>query len=174
MVLNMFISLICWKFVDISASCVEYVPEPAELDDGMDEEFRKIFSQLSFRETSATQDNDNKDESAENAASTKKANSDLEEEEQDNPQKEKGVSNKKKKLQRQMQIAKLKQICSRPDVVEGKCGIEKQPFQLPDFFAATGIEKIRQRLGRVEEEIEMLQLKLNRIGEGIAFSGRFK
>ncbi|GJZ09093.1 splicing factor 3B subunit 2 isoform X2 [Tanacetum coccineum] len=26
----------------------------------------------------------------------------------------------------------------------GKRGIEKQPFQLPDFIAATGIEKIRQ------------------------------
>uniref|UniRef100_A0A7N2LRF0 Uncharacterized protein n=1 Tax=Quercus lobata TaxID=97700 RepID=A0A7N2LRF0_QUELO len=151
-------------------------------------------------------DNDNKDESAENAASTKKADSDSEEEEQDNPQKEKGVSNKKKKLQRWMQIAELKQICSGPDVVEehcacpkalvsetgvavtimetglnyhsillvqllmshywvfflrGKCGIEKQPFQLPDFFVATGIEKIRQRSGRVE----MLQLKLKYIGE---------
>ncbi|XP_030969839.1 splicing factor 3B subunit 2-like [Quercus lobata] len=96
---------------------VEYVLEPAELDDGMDEKFRKIFSQLSFRETTATQDNDNKDEPTENVASTKKADSNSEEEEQDNPQEEKGVSNKKK-LQRQMQIAKLKQICSRPDVVE--------------------------------------------------------
>uniref|UniRef100_A0A7N2LRF5 Uncharacterized protein n=1 Tax=Quercus lobata TaxID=97700 RepID=A0A7N2LRF5_QUELO len=28
------------------------------------------------------------------------------------------------------------------DVVEGKRGVEKQPFQLPDFIAATGIEKI--------------------------------
>ncbi|XP_022863785.1 splicing factor 3B subunit 2-like [Olea europaea var. sylvestris] len=79
-----------------------------------------------------------------------------------------------------MKIAELKQICSKPDVVEvwdatsadpkllvylksyrntvavprhwcqkrkflqGKRGIEKQPFQLPDFIAATGIEKIRQ------------------------------
>ncbi|XP_057790953.1 uncharacterized protein LOC131008069 [Salvia miltiorrhiza] len=29
---------------------------------------------------------------------------------------------------------------------QGKRGIEKQPFQLPDFIAATGIEKIRQVL----------------------------
>ena len=28
--------------------------------------------------------------------------------------------------------------------LQGKRGIEKQPFQLPDFIAATGIEKIRQ------------------------------
>jgi len=27
---------------------------------------------------------------------------------------------------------------------QGKRGIEKQAFQLPDFIAATGIEKIRQ------------------------------
>jgi len=27
---------------------------------------------------------------------------------------------------------------------QGKRGIEKPPFQLPDFIAATGIEKIRQ------------------------------
>ena len=30
--------------------------------------------------------------------------------------------------------------------LQGKRGIEKQPFQLPDFIAATGIEKIRQVL----------------------------
>ncbi len=29
-------------------------------------------------------------------------------------------------------------------ILQGKRGIEKQPFQLPDFIAATGIEKIRQ------------------------------
>lgn len=27
--------------------------------------------------------------------------------------------------------------------MQGKRGIEKQPFHLPDFIAATGIEKIR-------------------------------
>ncbi|KAK2661421.1 hypothetical protein Ddye_007954 [Dipteronia dyeriana] len=31
----------------------------------------------------------------------------------------------------------------------GKSGIEKQPFQLPDFIVATGIEKIRQAAGGV-------------------------
>ncbi|KAG5561902.1 hypothetical protein RHGRI_004821 [Rhododendron griersonianum] len=107
------------------------------------------------------------------AASKKKVDSDSEEEEQDAQQKDKGVSNKKKKLQRRMKIAELKQISTKPDVVEvwdatasdpkllvflrsyrntvpvprhwcqkrkflhGKRGIEKQPFQLPDFIAAT-------------------------------------
>lgn len=45
-----------------------------------------------------SQDNDKKDESSENAATTKKADSDSEEEENDNDQKEKGISNKKKKV----------------------------------------------------------------------------
>ncbi|KAI8001703.1 Splicing factor 3B subunit 2 [Camellia lanceoleosa] len=31
-------------------------------------------------------------------------------------------------------------------ILQGKRGIEKQPFQLPDFIAAIGIEKIRQVL----------------------------
>ena len=36
------------------------------------------------------------------------------------------------------------------------------------------VSYVLQRSGRVEEEIEMLQLKLKHIGEGIAFNGRFK
>ncbi|XWS12686.1 hypothetical protein CRYUN_Cryun37aG0111600 [Craigia yunnanensis] len=166
---------------------VEYVPERAELDDGIDEEFRKVFEKFSFWEAAGSEETDKKDESAQDADS-KKDDSNSEEEEHDNQQKEKGVSNKKKKLQKRMKIAELKQISSRPDVVDcrvmfifqvwdatsadpkllvflkayrntvpvprhwcqkrkylqGKRGIEKQPFQLPDFIAATGIEKIRQ------------------------------
>lgn len=97
---------------------VEYVPEKAELDDSLPEEFRKVFEKFSFSETAASEETDKKDEIAANAASNKKADSDSEEEEEDNQQKEKGISNKKKKLQRRMKIAELKQICSRPDVVE--------------------------------------------------------
>lgn len=98
---------------------IEYVPEKAELDEGMDEEFRKIFEKFSFSDVTGSEDTDKKDEAAENAAANKKADSDSDEEENDDDQKEKGgVSNKKKKLQRRMKIAELKQICSRPDVVE--------------------------------------------------------
>ncbi|XP_062021599.1 uncharacterized protein LOC133738160 isoform X6 [Rosa rugosa] len=32
-----------------------------------------------------------------------------------------------------------------PALLKGKHGIEKQPFQLPDFIAATGTKKIRQK-----------------------------
>lgn len=97
---------------------VEYVPEKAELDDN-DEEFRKIFEKFNFHDIAGLEENDKKDETAPAAALNKKADSDSEEEEQDAQQKEKGgLSNKKKKLQRRMKIAELKQICSRPDVVE--------------------------------------------------------
>ncbi|KAF7150985.1 hypothetical protein RHSIM_Rhsim02G0123600 [Rhododendron simsii] len=159
---------------------VEYVPEKAELYGDFDEEFRMVFEKFSFKGPVESEENEKKDETAASAASKKKADSDSEEEEQDAQQKDKGVSNKKKKLQRRMKIAELKQISTRPDVVEvwdatasdpkllvflksyrntvpvprhwcqkrkflqGKRGIEKQPFQLPDFIAATGIEKIRQ------------------------------
>ncbi|KAK1576701.1 hypothetical protein Q3G72_015843 [Acer saccharum] len=114
----------------------------------------------------------------------------------DNQQKEKGVvSNKKKKLQRRMTIGELKEICSRPEVVEvwdttatdpklqvflkayrntvpvpihwcqkakllqGKRGIEKQPFQIPDFIAATGVEKIRQAYIEKEDMSKKLRQK---------------
>ncbi|KAK4439914.1 Splicing factor 3B subunit [Sesamum alatum] len=177
---------------------VEYVPEKAELDGVLDEEFRKVFEKFNFMESAVTEDNDKKDDAAPDAAK-KKADSDSEEEEQDTHQKEKGVSNKKKKLQRRMKIAELKQICTRPDVVEvwdataadpkllvylksyrntvavprhwcqkrkflqGKRGIEKQPFQLPDFIAATGIEKIRQAYIEKEDSKKLKQKQRERM-----------
>ncbi|KAL6991028.1 hypothetical protein U1Q18_009151 [Sarracenia purpurea var. burkii] len=178
---------------------VEYVPEKAELDGDFDEEFRKVFEKFSFKDTLGSEENDKKDETAANAALKKKDDSDSEEEEQDVPQKEGGISNKKKKLQRRMKIAELKQICSRPDVVEvwdatasdpkllvylksyrntvpvprhwcqkrkflqGKRGIEKQPFQLPDFIAATGIEKIRQAYIEKEDSKKLKQKQRERM-----------
>lgn len=97
---------------------VEYVPERADLDD-LDDEFRKVFEKFNFIEVAGAEENDKKDEAELNAASKKKDVSDSDEEEQDAQQKEKGgISNKKKKLQRRMKIAELKQISSRPDVVE--------------------------------------------------------
>ncbi|PPS09551.1 hypothetical protein GOBAR_AA11096 [Gossypium barbadense] len=179
---------------------VEYVPEKAELDDGIDEEFRKVFEKFSFWEAAGSEETDKKDESPQDADAKKGADSDSGEEEQDNQQKEKGgLSNKKKKLQRRMKIAELKQICSRPDVVEvwdataadpkllvflkayrntvpvprhwsqkrkylqGKRGIEKQPFQLPDFIAATGIEKIRQAYIEKEDSKKLKQKQRERM-----------
>jgi len=89
------------------------------------------------------------------------------------------TSKKQKKMMKRLTIAELKQLVSKPEVVEawdvtasdprllvllkstrntipvprhwaqkrkflqGKRGVEKPPFQLPEFIAATGIEKIR-------------------------------
>ncbi|KAK2372195.1 splicing factor 3B subunit [Trifolium repens] len=180
---------------------IEYVPEKVDLYDGMDEEFRKIFEKFSFTDVAASEETDKKDEVEENAVTKKKAgsDSDSDDEENENDQKEKGVSNKKKKLQRRMKIAELKQVSSRPDVVEvwdataadpkllvflksyrntvpvprhwcqkrkflqGKRGIEKQPFQLPDFIAATGIEKIRQAYIEKEDGKKLKQKQRERM-----------
>ncbi|KAK4733206.1 hypothetical protein R3W88_007467 [Solanum pinnatisectum] len=177
---------------------VEYVPEKAVLDGELDEEFRKVFEKFSFTAATGSEENDKKDETAADAALKKKDDSDSEEE-QDAQPREKGISNKKKKLQRRMNIAELKQICTRPDVVEvwdataadpkllvylksyrntvpvprhwsqkrkflqGKRGIEKQPFQLPDFIAATGIEKIRQAYIEKEDSKKLKQKQRERM-----------
>ncbi|VFQ89519.1 unnamed protein product [Cuscuta campestris] len=178
---------------------VEYVPEKADLDGSLDEEFRRVFEKFTFSEPVPEED-EKKDEPATDAGSKKKADSDSDEEEQDTLQKEKGgISNKKKKLQRRMKIAELKQISFRPDVVEvwdatasdpkllvflksyrntvpvprhwcqkrkflqGKRGIEKTPFQLPDFIAATGIEKIRQSYNEKEEGKKLKQKQRERM-----------
>ncbi|KAJ4880934.1 proline-rich spliceosome-associated (PSP) family protein [Raphanus sativus] len=99
---------------------IEYVPEQPELEDGFSDEFKQIFEKFSFKETVASEDDANKDESEENKDVKKKVNSDSEadEDDQGNEQKEKGISNKQKKLERRMKIAELKQVSARPDVVE--------------------------------------------------------
>ncbi|URD90061.1 hypothetical protein MUK42_27055 [Musa troglodytarum] len=178
---------------------VEYVPEKADVEESFLEDFRSVLEKFSFQDAASAEDEGKKDEAAGNAAAKKRGDSDSEEEEQEAQQKEKGLSNKKKKLQRRMKIADLKQICSRPDVVEvwdataadpkllvflksyrntvpvprhwcqkrkflqGKRGIEKQPFQLPDFIAATGIEKIRQAYIEKEDSKKLKQKQRERM-----------
>ncbi|CAH9059888.1 unnamed protein product [Cuscuta europaea] len=116
-----------------------------------------------------------------------------------NKKKRVAYQTKRKKLQRRMKIAELKQISFKPDVVEvwdatasdpkllvflksyrntvpvprhwcqkrkflqGKRGIEKQPFQLPDFIAATGIEKIRQSYNEKEDNKKLKQKQRERM-----------
>uniref|UniRef100_A0A803LLD4 PSP proline-rich domain-containing protein n=1 Tax=Chenopodium quinoa TaxID=63459 RepID=A0A803LLD4_CHEQI len=178
---------------------VTYVPEKADLDDDLLDDFKRVFEKFSFKEPEGDEADEKKDEIDQDAAAKKKADSDSDEEDQDNQLKEKGISNKKKKLQRRMKIAELKQICRRPDVVEiwdatahdpkllvflksyrntvpvprhwcqkrkylqGKRGIEKQPFQLPDFIAATGIEKIRQAYIEKEDSKKLKQKQRERM-----------
>jgi splicing factor 3B subunit 2 len=47
--------------------------------------------------------------------------------------------------------------------LQGKRGIEKQPFQLPDFIAATGIEKIRQAYIEKEDSKKLKQKQRERM-----------
>ncbi|XP_020571881.1 splicing factor 3B subunit 2 [Phalaenopsis equestris] len=184
-----------WQ-IDVSVD-VEYVPEKVVVDDTLLDEFKSVFEKFSFRDSAAGENDEKKDELAANAEAKKK-DSDSEDE-PDTLLKEKGISNKKKKLQKRMKIADLKQICTRPDVVEvwdataadpkllvflksyrntvpvprhwcqkrkflqGKRGIEKQPFQLPDFIAATGIEKIRQAYIEKEDSKKLKQKQRERM-----------
>ncbi|KAJ4874059.1 proline-rich spliceosome-associated (PSP) family protein [Raphanus sativus] len=100
---------------------IEYVPEQAEFGDGFSDDFKEIFEKFSFREPVASEVTTlRRTESEENKDVKKKVNSDSEadEEDQGNDQKEKGISNKQKKLGRSMKIAELKQVSARPDVVE--------------------------------------------------------
>ncbi|KAK2648946.1 hypothetical protein Ddye_016435 [Dipteronia dyeriana] len=48
--------------------------------------------------------------------------------------------------------------CQKRKFLQGKRGIEKQPFQLPDFIAATGIEKIIQFSFKENESLSTLKM----------------
>ncbi|CAH9112240.1 unnamed protein product [Cuscuta epithymum] len=53
--------------------------------------------------------------------------------------------------------------CQKRKFLQGKRGIEKQPFQLPDFIAATGIEKIRQSYNEKEDSKKLKQKQRERM-----------
>ncbi|RZC65420.1 hypothetical protein C5167_009111 [Papaver somniferum] len=53
--------------------------------------------------------------------------------------------------------------CQKRKFLQGKRGIEKQPFQLPDFIAATGIEKIRQAYIEKEDSKKSKQKQRERM-----------
>lgn len=180
---------------------VEYVPETAELDGDLGEEFRKIFEKFKLKETAVSEENEKNHETAQDAAVLKKKiDPEGEEEEEKNPrQKEKSLSNKKKMLQQRMTLAELKLMSARPDVVEvwdvtapdpallvhlksrrntvpvprhwcqkrkylqGKRGIEKPPFQLPEAIAKTGIMEQRQAYVEKEEGKKAKQKQRDRM-----------
>ncbi|KAI8031964.1 hypothetical protein LOK49_LG01G01185 [Camellia lanceoleosa] len=59
---------------------VEYVPEKAEFDGHLDEEFRKVFEKFNFKEIVGSEENNKKDRTVADSAS-KKVDSDSKEEE---------------------------------------------------------------------------------------------
>ncbi|CAJ2661882.1 unnamed protein product [Trifolium pratense] len=156
---------------------IEYLPKKVDLYEGMDEEFRKIFEKFSFTDVAASEETDKKPRWQKMQLLKRRLVLIL--------TLTMKKTSKKKKLQRRMKIAELKQVwdataadpkllvffkpkhwCQKRNFLQvsqhpdwiiiaavaitnpglGKHGIEKQPFQLPDFIASTGIEKIRQSI----------------------------
>ena len=169
---------------------IDYVPETIEAISGSTE-FLAIMEKFKFVEPSKHNEQTESAEDNEPALSevprkAKAFTEDDEEENDDEPTTK--VSKKKLKKLSRLSVAELKQLVSRPDVVEmhdvtasdpklliilkairnsvpvprhwcfkrkylqGKRGIEKPPFQLPDFIKATGIMEMRQALSEKEDE----------------------
>jgi len=186
---------------------IEYVAAPLEIteedeDNPIYEDFKNIFEKFARLEgkeedgADETKDEDASGDKAEQKQDEKKGGSGDESESgsEDEDDGEGGsLSKKKKKLQRRMNIAELKRVCEKPEVVEiwdttasdpqllvflkayrntvpiprhwcqkrkflqGKRGIEKPPWQLPDFIEATGISKMRQAYQEKEESKKLKQ-----------------
>ncbi|KAI3832002.1 hypothetical protein MKX03_006376, partial [Papaver bracteatum] len=54
-------------------------------------------------------------------------------------------------------------LVSKEEILTGKRGIEKQPFQLLDFIAETGIEKIRHAYIEKEDSKKLKQKQRDRM-----------
>eukprot|EP00252_Welwitschia_mirabilis_P014719 TRINITY_DN3253_c0_g1_i1.p1 TRINITY_DN3253_c0_g1~~TRINITY_DN3253_c0_g1_i1.p1 ORF type:complete len:235 (-),score=68.57 TRINITY_DN3253_c0_g1_i1:141-845(-) len=99
---------------------IEYVVEKADFEDQLIENFKSVFEKFQYGNSLASgkDGNDAQDANSNQDAKTKADSDSDEDDDQEKQNKEKGISNKKKKLQRRMKIAELKQLCTRPDVVE--------------------------------------------------------
>ncbi|KAH9505181.1 Splicing factor 3B subunit 2 [Bulinus truncatus] len=175
---------------------IEYVQEQLELDpsDPSYHTFAKIFEAFKITEVDKPKDiklEDKVEEKKEEIPiKAKGLIMDDEDEEEITKTEEDGPKISKKKLKKltRLTVAQLKQLVSRPDVVEmhdvtardprllvhlkaarnsvpvprhwcykrkylqGKRGIEKPPFELPDFIKATGIEEMRAALQEKEDQ----------------------
>ncbi|KAE8607820.1 hypothetical protein XENTR_v10011296 [Xenopus tropicalis] len=177
---------------------IEYVTEEPDIYDPNFIFFKRIFQ--AFKLTDDVKREKEKEpekvEKIEPAAPRKRfeeeqmdndSDSDEEDKKQDAPK----LSKKKLRRMNRFTVAELKQLVSRPDVVEmhdvtapdpkllvhlkgtrnsvpvprhwcfkrkylqGKRGIEKPPFQLPDFIKRTGIQEMREALQEKEEQKTM-------------------
>ncbi|XP_076442463.1 uncharacterized protein LOC143281241 isoform X2 [Babylonia areolata] len=180
---------------------IEYVQEQLELDpsDPNYHTFAKIFETFKITEVEKPKDKLEEkreaDKLAEKVASKPQSMADGTMDSDDDMDESAGnedeankISKKKLKKMTRLSVAQLKQLVTRPDVVEmhdvtakdprllvhlkatrntvpvprhwcykrkylqGKRGIEKQPFELPDFIRATGIEDMRAALQEKEEQ----------------------
>ncbi|KAJ4895499.1 proline-rich spliceosome-associated (PSP) family protein [Raphanus sativus] len=149
---------------------IEYVLEQPELEDAFSDEFKQIFDKFSFREPVASEEDEaKKDESEEN----KDEDDEEKEEKVMISKKQKKVERRMKIGELKQESARpdvvevwdatsavpkllvfLKSCRNTVPVprhwshkrkyLQGKRGVEKAPFRLPDFIAATGIQEIRQ------------------------------
>lgn len=180
---------------------IEYIQEQLELDptDPNYHTFAKIFETFKITEVEKPKDKleekKEADKLAEKVAAKPQTMADGDVDSDDDPDENAGnedeankISKKKLKKLTRLSVAQLKQLVTRPDVVEmhdvtakdprllvhlkatrntvpvprhwcykrkylqGKRGIEKQPFELPDFIRATGIEDMRAALQEKEEQ----------------------
>ena len=168
---------------DLEGIEIEYVSADYEHDAGVEnailDQFREIFNKFTKPEELLTVQT-SEPESETTTALGSAAGPDKATSKDENTLAEgQKLSKRKKKLITRLNVAELKQLVSRPDVVEahdvtssdprllvylksyrhsvpvprhwchirkyltGKVGMEKPPFQLPEFISDTGIAKIR-------------------------------
>ncbi|XP_039260165.2 splicing factor 3B subunit 2-like [Styela clava] len=171
---------------------IEYVADTPSFNDPYLYEFKKVFEAFKIAEeiekVTADSTIDGKD-----AKSKLKQPKPIKEESSDDEAEDDKPKVSKRQLRRmnRLSVAELKQLVSRPDVVEmhdvtaqdprllvhlkatrnsvpvprhwcfkrkylqGKRGIEKPPFDLPDFIKSTGIMEMRQALQEKEDQRTM-------------------
>ena len=174
---------------------VEYIQEKLDLDlsDPMHRQFSRIFEAFKIKDSNDDVEEESKqtdvgihDEALKKVPKLLEADDMIELKEDEDDGQAKLSKRKLKKLNR-LSVAELKQLVTRPDVVEmhdvtakdpgllvhlksirntvpvprhwcfkrkylqGKRGIEKPPFDLPDFIKKTGIQEMRAALQEKEE-----------------------
>ncbi|RWW81867.1 hypothetical protein BHE74_00009702 [Ensete ventricosum] len=116
---------------------VEYVPERADVDESIFEEFKNVLEKFNFRDHAGVEDDSTKDETM-GDATTKKGDSDTEEDEQETQQKEKGLSNKKKKVSNVQRMGSTPTGVETPDVIDLRKQQRKEPekplYQVNKFW----------------------------------------
>jgi splicing factor 3B subunit 2 len=190
---------------------VEYVQERVDIDltDPNFAQFARIFETFKIAEPERPKEpekDDSKKEEKKQEVPIKARGlmSDSDEDEDEDDRKDTNedkprLSKKKMKKLNRLSVAELKQLVSRPDVVEmhdvtardpkllvhlkatrntvpvprhwcfkrkylqGKRGIEKPPFELPEFIKATGIMEMRAALQEKEDQKSMKQKMRERV-----------
>ncbi len=179
---------------------IEYIQEKLELDmsDPMYRQFSRIFEAFKIKDADEVAPTDTKkpdlgvhNEELKKVPKLLEADDMIEEKEDEETDGASKLSKRKMKKLNRLSVAELKQLVSRPDVVEmhdvtakdpgllvhlksirnsvpvprhwcfkrkylqGKRGIEKPPFDLPEFIKKTGIMEMRAALQEKEEAKNM-------------------